>query len=124
MLAPERVEARRHARNRARSRPDRVVDELFAEGDIELDQLGRATFTTETRHRAEAVERAHGARPCVEVDRVPAAEQTGHHRLCDARGEARGHSGVGSATACLERLDARLDGGGMPRGDGCAEHPC
>ena len=54
----------------------------------------------------------------VEIDRVAAAEQSGHHRLGDARGEARGDRRVGGGAAVGEDLGARLGGGRVAGRDG------
>ena len=58
--APERVEARREARHGARGRPDRVVDDLLAEGDRQLERA-RSPSPDGTVH--EAVEEARRPRP-------------------------------------------------------------
>ena len=69
-------------------------------------------------HRDEAVEvcRPPGFR--IEVDRVPAAEKSGHDGLGDARGQAGGDCRVGGAATRFEDLRTRVCCGGMPGGDG------
>jgi hypothetical protein len=99
----ERADARGHAWDGERRGADRVVDELLAERDLQLDQLGAFS----RRHGAEAVEVPGRARSRVPVDRVPAAEQSGHHRLGDARRERRGHRGVSRVPTRSEHLGAR-----------------
>ena len=116
---PERAESRGDAGHRARRRPDRVVHELLAERNLEPDERGLAGGLSEARHGDEAVEVHRRSLARVVDDRVTAAEQAGHDRLCDARGEAGRHGGVGRRPALLENLGARLDGGRMSGGDAC-----
>ena len=104
--APQRAEPGGHAGHGARRRADRVVHELRAERHLELEQLRLARRRAEPGHRAEAVEVARRAGRRVEVDRVAAAEQPGHHRLGDARREARRDGGVGGRAAVGEDLGA------------------
>ena len=114
--SPERVEAGRKPRYGAGARPDRVMDELLSERHLQRD--GRRTVTR--GHVDEAVEEP-GLVP-VPVDRMAAAEETGHHRLGDARREAGGNRCVGRRTAFLEDLDSGLHRGGMARCDTAWEH--
>ena len=120
VLAPERVEPGGDARHGAGGRSDRVVDELLAEGNLELEQLAAAT----ARHGAEAVEEARPPGRRVPVDRVPAAEQPSHDRLRDAGGEAGGNRGVRCRAADLQNLDSCLSRRGMARSNGRSQHPC
>ena len=99
----ERTEARGHARHGERRGADRVVDELFAERHLQLDQLGAFP----RRDGAEAVEVLRSSRNRVPVDRVPAAEQPGHQRFGNARRKRRGHRGVGGVPTRSENLSAR-----------------
>ena len=57
--APQGVEAGRHARHRARRRPDRVVDELLTERHVDVDELRLTRRSPEAGHGAEAVEVPH-----------------------------------------------------------------
>ena len=118
--SPQRVESCRHARNGARGGPDGVVDELLAEGDLQLDERR----TGSARNRTEAVQVSDCSGRRVEVDRVTASQQAGHDRLRHTGGKAGGDRGVRGRSACLQDLDP---GGGrrrMARGDGCRQHPC
>ena len=99
-VAPvERAEPARQPGNGARARSDRVMDEFLAEGNPELD--GRRPLAR--GHVDEAVEIPRLL--AVEVDRVPAAEQSGHHRLGDAGGKAGGDRSVRGRPALFEDLD-------------------
>ena len=120
MAPPELVEPCRHAWNPARGDSDRVVDELGSERDVELEQLDLAALRAETRHGDEEVEVLGLTARRFVVDRVPAAEQAGHHGLGDAGGERRGDSRVGGASTGAQDLDPRLDRGGMP----CCDRRC
>ena len=71
----------------------------------------------EPGHRDEAVEIPRPARGRFVVDRVTAAEQSGHHRLGDARREAGSDRGVRGRPAVGEHLDPDVDGGGVSRCD-------
>ena len=108
MAAPQLVEPRRHAGNRTRCDADRVVDELVPERHVQHDELRIDSLRTEPRYRDEAVEVPRPPRGGVEVDRVSAAEQPGHHRLGHARREAGGDRAVGGASALREDLHAGL----------------
>ncbi len=119
---PERPEARRHPRNRTGRRPDRVVDELRAERNLQMDELRLPALPAEAGNRAEAVEVRGRGRARVPVDRVPTAEQPRHHRLGHAGGEAGGDRGVGGGAAVREDLEAGVGRRGMPRGDGGGGH--
>jgi hypothetical protein len=99
------------------------VDELFAERNLQLEQLVRAAVAVQARHGAEAVEVARAARACVVVDRVTAAKQPRHHGLGDAGGEARGDCGIRRGSAGLEDLHSCLGRGRMASCDGRSEHP-
>ena len=118
--APQLAEPGGHAGHGARGRADGVVDELGAERHLEVQQLRLARRHSEPRHGAEAVEVAHARRSCVEHDRVPAAEQPGHHRLGDARREPRRHRGIDGRAAVLEDLDPGRGGRGMAGRDACS----
>ena len=109
---PERPEPRRKTRHAARPRPDRVVDDLLAERNAEVDR--RSTLPRRNRDEAVQVDRF----PPVPVDRVPAAEEPRHHRLGHARGEAGRDGRVGGGAALLEDLDPGRDRRRMPRCDG------
>jgi hypothetical protein len=63
------------------------VDELGAERHVQVKQLGLPRLSAQARHGDEAVQVARLPRAGVEVDRVPTAEQTRHHRFGDAGGE-------------------------------------
>src|SRR5205085_7137783 len=76
MAAPELGEAGRHARDPAGGDPDRVMDELGAEGNVELEQRGLAPFGAEARDGDEEVKVLGASARAVVVDRVPAPEQT------------------------------------------------
>jgi hypothetical protein len=93
------------------------VDELGAEGNVHVHELRLTRRGSEPRHGAEAVEVPGAARRGVEVDRVTAAEEAGHHRLGDARRERGRDRRVGGAAAVGEDLGARVRGRGMARSD-------
>src|SRR5512133_1873940 len=116
VLGVQRTEARWQSRYAAGCDPDRIVDELGAERDLELDQLGPASrLGAEPRHGDEAVEVPRPAAGRLVVHRVAAAEQARHHRLGHAAGEARGDRGVRRRPAGLQHLDPGLDRRRMPR---------
>ena len=115
---PQRAEARGDAGHGARRGPDGVVDELLAEGHLEVDELGPLPLDPEARDRAEAVEVADGAGRRLVVNRMPAAEEARHHRLGHAAREAGGDRGVGGAPAVVEDLRAGGGGRGMAGRDG------
>src|SRR5439155_26807379 len=71
----------------------------------------------EARNRHEAVEVSRGGGGRVVVDRVPAAEQAGHHGLGDAGREAGGDGGVRRGPALFERFDPGDDGRRVPSCD-------
>ncbi len=114
---PERVQPRGHAGHRARGGADRVVDELLAEGHVEVQELRLAPCRAEPRDGAEAVEIACQARLRVEVDRVAAAQQPGHDGLGDAGGEPGRNRGVRGRAAVGEHLDPGGGRRGVPCGD-------
>ena len=116
--APEGVEPGRKARDAARADPDGVADELCAEGHFELEERYLAPCSSQPGHRDEAVEVRRPAAIRVEVDRMPAAEKSGHHGLGNARGQAGGDRRVGGAATRFEDLRARVCCGGVPGGDG------
>ena len=104
------------ARDRAGPGPDRVMDELLAEGDAQLDRRRARS----RRHVDEAVEAPRLAP--VPVDRVPTSQQAGHHRLGDARGQAGCNGRIGSRSTLFEDLDPRRHGRGVSGCDGAWEH--
>ena len=112
------AEPRRDTGDGARGGADRIVDELGSERDLQVEQLGVTRLGADARHRAEAVERPRLPRGRVEVDCVPAAEEPGHDRLGDTRGEARRDGRVGGRPSLREYLDAGGGGGRMAGGDG------
>ena len=74
VLGVQRAEPGRQPGHAARGDSDRVVDELGAERDLELDKLGPPSgLSAEPGHRDEAVEIAGLARGGVVVDRVTAS---------------------------------------------------
>ena len=109
-------EPARQARNSARAGPDRVVDELLAERDLQLHRRRSRS----RGHVDEAVE-VPGLGP-VPVDRVPTAEQAGHHRLGDARGETGRNGRIRRGSALFEDLDPRRHGRGVSGGDSGGQH--
>ena len=117
--APQLAETGRHAGHGARCGADGVVDELGAERHLEMQELRLARRRAEPRHGAEAVEVAHRAARGVEHDRVAAAEQPGHHRLCDARREPGRHRRIDGRAAVLEDLDPGRGGRRMAGRDAC-----
>ena len=68
------TEPGREPRNAAGRDPDRVVDELRAERDLELQQLDVSALPAEPRDRHEAVEIARLPGQDIEVDPVPTAQ--------------------------------------------------
>ena len=118
VLVPERVEPCRNSRHAARADSDRVVHELRAERNVQLQERHLPRLGAEPGDGDEAVEVPRAARRGVEVDPVPASEQARHHRLRDARGEGRGNRGVGRASAVLQDLRAGLRSRRMAGGDG------
>jgi hypothetical protein len=115
---PEGVEPGRETGDSAGADSDGVVDELRAERNLELEQGYGLTLASQAGNGDEAVEVQGATSSGVEVDRVPSAEQPGHHGLGHAGGEAGPYDGVGRAPAGLEDLGSHLGCGGMPRGDG------
>lgn len=117
MLAPKRAEPRRNSRHGAGAGPDGVVDELGAEGHLELDELEVTRLRTEPRDGAEAVEVANEAARNVVHDRVAATEKARHH----GRGHARGETGGDSCVRCAAARREDLEPGGyrsrVARGD-------
>jgi hypothetical protein len=91
------------------------VDELRAEGHVELEELGVAALAAESRHGDEEVEQARLGARGVEPDGMATAGDPGHHRLGDARGEGGGDCGVGCGTAVGEDLDPGLRRRRVPR---------
>jgi hypothetical protein len=106
--APQLAEAGRHPRHSAGRRTDGVVDEFLPERHLEPEQLRAPPVDPEPRDGAEEVEAARLAARCVPVDRVPAAEKAGHHRLGHAGGEAGRDGRIRRRSARLEHLQARL----------------
>ena len=106
--SPEQLEPGGHSGNGARCRAHCVVHELLAERHVEVEQLGRMLplARAETRHRDEEVEVPGLAGRGVPVDRVPAAEEAGHHCLRDTGGEAGRDRRVRRRAALLEDLPA------------------
>ncbi len=107
VLAREHLEARRQPGHCARRRSDRVVNELRAEGDVEVDQLRLLRRYAQPGHGDEAVEVASSFAGGVEVHGMAAAEQARHHRLGDAGRNTGCDGGVRSVASVLEDLDSR-----------------
>ena len=107
----QRSEPARNARHRAGPGTDGVVDELLAEGDFQLDRRCAGS----RGHVDEEVE-IPGVAP-VPVDRMPTAEQAGHHRLGDAGCEAGRNRRVGGRAPVLEDLDPGRHRGGVACSD-------
>ena len=129
--APERIQPGRQSRHAAGCRPDRVVDELGSERDFEPEQLRLPRLGTEPRARRRSSRGSARAARGIEVDRMSAAEEPGHHGLGDARGERGGDGRVGGAAAGLEDLDPTAvvagcpaaTAGGLAHCDSWAEFP-
>jgi hypothetical protein len=117
---PQLVEAGGDARNGARRRPDRVVDDLVAERDADVLQHEIPLRSVEPRHGDEEVEELDLAARTVEPDGVAAARDPGHHRLGNAGCERRRDGRVGGRTALREYRETRMGSGRMagrnPRG--------
>jgi hypothetical protein len=113
--APQGVQTRRHAGHRTGRRPDRVVDELFAERHLEEYELRSLRGLAEPRYGDEAIEPVRTGARGVPVDAVPAAEQSRHERLGDAGGERRGDGCVGGRASLLQNLEACGRGRRMSR---------
>ena len=118
MLPPEQVEAGRQPGDGARRRADGVVNELGPERHVQLEELSARL----RGHRDEAVEVPRNTVRSVEVDRVAAAEEAGHHRLCDAGSEAGGDRSVGRRPAVSKDLDSGVRRSRMACGDGGGQH--
>src|SRR5206468_1227899 len=73
--APQCVEPRGNARDRARRGADRVVDQLLAERDVEMHELGCPRRRAEAGNGDEEVELARTPAARVPIDPVAAAEQ-------------------------------------------------
>ncbi len=117
VLVPERVEPCRNSGHPARADSDRVVDELRAERNVQLEERHLSRLGAEPRDGDEAVEVPCAAGRRIEVDPVPASEQARHHRLRDARGESRGNRSVGSAPAVVQDFRTGLRGSRMAGSD-------
>ena len=83
VLGGQRGQPCGQSRDGARGRTHRVVNELRAERDVEVQQLRFARFGTQAGHGDEAVEIANPTARSLVVDRVAAAQQSRHHRLGD-----------------------------------------
>ena len=105
--ARQRLEPRRQPRYRARRRSDRVVDELRAEENVEVNQFRLSRLLAQAGHGDEAVEIASSPARNVEVHGMAAAEQARHHRLGDAGRNTGCDGGVRSVASVLEDLDSR-----------------
>jgi hypothetical protein len=81
------------------------MDELRAEGDVEMEELCVLQLVSQPGHSDEAVEIADAPSRGLEVHRVAAAEESGHHRLGDTGRERRCHGCIGRVAAVLENLD-------------------
>jgi hypothetical protein len=81
------------------------MNELRAEGDVEMEKFCVLRLVSQPGHSDEAVEIADTPGRGLEVDRVAAAEQSGHHRLGNAGRERRRHGRIGGVAAVLENLD-------------------
>ena len=110
---PQLVEPGRDARHGARGRADEVVDELLAERDGQLLELGLLARAPEPGHGHEEVQDLGTARPRVEPEGEAAANDPGHHALRDAGGESGGHGRVRRRPAVGEHLEAGLRRGRM-----------
>ncbi len=83
VLARKRGEPRRQPWNCARRRSDGVVNELGAEGNVQMDQLRVPRLLAQPGHGDEAVEIAGASSGAVEEHGVTTTEQPCHHRLGD-----------------------------------------
>src|SRR5438093_4195834 len=83
VFAPKRLETRGQSGHGARSGTDGVMNELRAERDVEVDQLGRAWLVSQSWHGDEAIEIANTPARGLVVDRVTASQKSRHHRLGD-----------------------------------------
>jgi len=83
VLAPKRLETGGQSGHGARRRTDGVMNELRAERDVEVDQLGLARLVLQAGHGDEAVEIANAPARGLVVDRVTASQKSRHHRLGD-----------------------------------------
>ena len=81
---PESHEAGRQPGDAAGGRADRVVHQLGTERHLEVEQLRFTRLRAQARDGDETVEVAGAPGGGVEVDRVSAAEQTGHDGFRDA----------------------------------------
>src|SRR5438874_2913889 len=95
------------------------MNELGAEGDVELEQLPLSPLGPEPRHHHEATDILGPAARGLVIDRVAAPEQACHQRLGDAGRQRRGDGHIGGASTSFQDLDAGLDGGGVARCDRC-----
>jgi hypothetical protein len=59
------------------------MNELRAERNVEVDQLGLAWLSSQTGHSNKAVEIADATTRSLVIDRVTASQQSRHHRLGD-----------------------------------------
>ena len=74
VLARQSLETGGQSGDRAGRRADGVVDELGAEGDVEVDQLCVPRLFAQPGHSDETVEIANASGGALEVDGVAAAE--------------------------------------------------
>ena len=81
------------------------MNELRAEGDVEMDELCVLQLGSQPGHSDEAVEIADAPSRGLEVHRMATAEQPSHHRLGDTGRERRCHGSIGRVAALLENLD-------------------
>ena len=72
-----------------------------------MEKLCVLQLASQPGHSDEAVEIADAPGRGLEVHRVAAAEQSGHHRLGDAGRERCRHGCIGRVAAVLENLDTR-----------------
>ena len=74
VLAGQSLETGGQSGDRAGRRADGVVDELGAEGDVEVDQLCGPRLFAQPGHSDETVEIANASGGAFEIDGVAAAE--------------------------------------------------
>ena len=110
---PELVEARGDAGHRAGGCADEVVDELLAERDGQLLELGLLPRAAESRHRHEEVENPRPVAARVQPEGEAAAREPRHHGLRDTGGERGGDGGVRGGPAVGEPLEAGFRRGRM-----------
>src|SRR5713226_3385256 len=78
------------------------MNELRAERNVEVDQLGLAWLVSQTGHSNKAVEIPDETTRGLVVDRMTASEQSRHHRLGDTRCERRSDCGIRRVATILQ----------------------